>query len=339
MNVENRLPLVSILVPCYNSGSFLSEAIESCIQQSYSNWELVIVDDGSSDNSLLVAKQYENERIHVFTQPNSGACVARNKALSLAKGEFIKFLDADDILAKDCLKEQVQQIQNLRENQIPFGDYDFIDSDGHLLYQHTFHWEEELNTDQEFFFYSHWEVLISAPLHRRHFIEQIGGFDEKMPRGQEYDLHFRLANAGCEFVYCPAYTFSYRSHDSIFRISTGTKKKTFESTSYMMRMNDKFESLLLDRHGALPYKFEDAFFRFWFGRARDAYARRKKEDGDYCMKHADRYERAKTTFYKTYQLLGKVLGYVWLEKCFRLRIKMLGKDKKEEAPSGIARYI
>ena len=179
----------------------------------------------------------------------------------------------------------------------------------------------------------------AGPLHRRHFIEQIGGFDEKMPRGQEYDLHFRLANAGCEFVYCPVYTFSYRSHDSIFRISTGTKKKTYESTSYMMRMNDKFESLLMERHEALPYKFEDAFFRFWFGRARDAYARRKKEDGDYCMKHADRYERAKTTFYKTYQLLGKILGYVWLEKCFRLRIKMLGKDKKEEAPSGIARYI
>lgn len=339
MSAMYHQPMVSIIMPCYNSEAFLGEAIESCINQSYQNWELIIVDDGSSDNSLLITRKFEDKRIHVYSQPNRGACVARNRALQMAKGEFVKFLDADDVLAKDCLAIQVQQMQSLKESQIPFGDYDFIDIDGNQIYQYSFDGQDDLNNDQEYFFYSHWEVLISTPLHRRCFLEKIGGFDEKLPRGQEYDLHFRLANAGCEFVYCPVQTFSYRSHNSVHRISTGTKKRTYETSAYLAYIYDKFEDLLKARHGFLPVSFESSFFHFWFGRARDAYARKLKNEGDNDMKHAERYKDAHSSFYKMYKVLGTIMGYVFLEKCLRLRVRLLGKKNEEKPLTGIARYI
>ncbi|MGI6469954.1 MAG: glycosyltransferase family 2 protein, partial [Paludibacteraceae bacterium] len=116
--MENN-PLISVIMPLYNAALYVEEAIQSVVNQTYTDWELIIVDDGSTDDSLAVVKRYESDKIRVYTQPNSGACVARNKALSLAQGAFVKFLDADDLVAPDCLEKQVAQIQTLAANQIP----------------------------------------------------------------------------------------------------------------------------------------------------------------------------------------------------------------------------
>lgn len=94
-------------MPLYNAEKYVAEAIESVLAQTYTNWELIIVNDGSTDNSLEVAKRYENEKIKVFSQVNSGAGAARNHGYSQSKGEFIKFFDADDILSNNILEQQV----------------------------------------------------------------------------------------------------------------------------------------------------------------------------------------------------------------------------------------
>ena len=109
----------------------------------------------------------------------------------MAKGEYIKFLDADDVLLVDCLSKQVSQINKLKENQIPFGDYQHIDEAGKLISNYVFSENksmlDELKQDQPFFFFKYWHVLISAPLLRRNDLLKIGGFDKKLRRGQEYD--------------------------------------------------------------------------------------------------------------------------------------------------------
>lgn len=78
--------LVSVIMPLYNAEKYVAAAIDSVIAQSYDNWELIIVDDGSTDGSLAVASSYSSDRIRILSQPNHGACVARNKALLHAKG-------------------------------------------------------------------------------------------------------------------------------------------------------------------------------------------------------------------------------------------------------------
>ena len=90
-------PLVSVLIPLYNAEQYIGGAIESCLEQSYKNIEVVVVDDHSTDQSLNIAKKYEGERVHVFSNPGKGAQSARNFAYQCSKGNLVKFHDADDL--------------------------------------------------------------------------------------------------------------------------------------------------------------------------------------------------------------------------------------------------
>jgi len=100
-------PLVSIIIPVYNSALYLTEAINSCINQTWQNIEVIIVDDGSTDESLSIAKTFENGQIKVYHQENKNASAARNSGLMKAKGAYIQFLDADDMLSADKIESQV----------------------------------------------------------------------------------------------------------------------------------------------------------------------------------------------------------------------------------------
>src|ERR1700761_45000 len=100
-------PLVSIIIPIYNSARHLDEAIRSAITQTWPNKEIILVDDGSTDNSLAIAKKYENDRIKAYSQPNKGASAARNKGLQEAKGEYVQFLDGDDLLSANKITDQM----------------------------------------------------------------------------------------------------------------------------------------------------------------------------------------------------------------------------------------
>lgn len=99
-------------MPLYNAEKYVAEAIESVINQTYTNWELIIVNDGSTDNSLIVAKKLESEKIKVYSQVNRGQCAANNFGYSKSKGNYIKFFDADDILSSNFLFEQIKLINN-----------------------------------------------------------------------------------------------------------------------------------------------------------------------------------------------------------------------------------
>lgn len=101
-------PLVSILIPCYNAESWLAETLESALQQTWKNTEIIIVDDGSSDGSFAVAKKFESRGVKVIRQTNRGASTARNRALQEAQGDFIQYLDADDLLAPDKIELQMR---------------------------------------------------------------------------------------------------------------------------------------------------------------------------------------------------------------------------------------
>jgi glycosyltransferase involved in cell wall biosynthesis len=106
-------PLVSILIPAYNVEKFLVETLESAINQSYKNLEIIVLDDGSSDNTFKIAKMYESNNVKVVTQENTGACRARNNLLSHAQGDFIQWLDSDDILDKDKIYLQMKILQSV----------------------------------------------------------------------------------------------------------------------------------------------------------------------------------------------------------------------------------
>jgi len=108
--MEETNPLVSVCMPAFNAAGYIAEAIRSVIGQSYTNLELIIVNDGSTDETLKIATDFNDSRITVYTTANRGQCAAANEAFRLSKGQFIKFFDADDILSKNFIEEQVKLI-------------------------------------------------------------------------------------------------------------------------------------------------------------------------------------------------------------------------------------
>jgi glycosyltransferase involved in cell wall biosynthesis len=103
-------PLVSILIPAFNAEEWISDTLRSVLAQSWEPKEIIVVDDGSTDQTLAMARQFESDCVRVVTQKNQGAAAARNKAFSLSGGDFIQWLDADDLLAPDKIARQIQAL-------------------------------------------------------------------------------------------------------------------------------------------------------------------------------------------------------------------------------------
>jgi glycosyltransferase involved in cell wall biosynthesis len=109
-------PLVSVCMPAYNSEKYIAAAIQSIIDQTYTNWELIIVNDGSVDNTYNVAESYTDKRIKLFQQKNKGQCAAANKAFEMSSGEVVKFFDSDDLLSPEFLEKQVNRLNGSKEH-------------------------------------------------------------------------------------------------------------------------------------------------------------------------------------------------------------------------------
>jgi glycosyltransferase involved in cell wall biosynthesis len=103
-------PLVSILIPAYNAETWISDTLRSAIAQTWPNKEIIVVDDSSKDRTLAVARTFESDQVKVFTHPNSGAAATRNKAYSLSKGDYIQYLDADDLISPNKISSQLEAL-------------------------------------------------------------------------------------------------------------------------------------------------------------------------------------------------------------------------------------
>jgi len=119
--------LVSILIPAYNAAPWLGTTIESALAQTWPHTEVIVVDDGSKDATLTVAKKFESRTVKVVTQPNSGAPAARNKAFALAQGTYIQWLDADDLLGPNKVSAQIEAACQTADRYVllsaPFGTF------------------------------------------------------------------------------------------------------------------------------------------------------------------------------------------------------------------------
>ena len=126
--------MISVIIPNYNNDKFIGDCLDSVLAQTYTDIEIIVVDDGSSDNSVAVIRKYceSNNNIKLICQKNLNAAIARNRGLSEAKGEFVMFLDSDDFLEKNALENLLNSLKS--ENaDLAIGGYKEIDVDGKLL--------------------------------------------------------------------------------------------------------------------------------------------------------------------------------------------------------------
>lgn len=201
VSAGTSLPLVSVIMPAYNAELYISEAIKSVLTQDYPNLELIVVDDGSQDGTATVASSFGG-CVRVFQQTNGGPSVARNFGLSVAKGDFIAFLDADDIWRPGKLTAQVNCMQANPSIGVVFGKFmrwyprsdgtfappplpaDDSD-DGDFVQQHSGWIYCELLYDNI--------ITIIAAMIRRSVLDAVGNFDEELTTGEDYDFWLRVS--------------------------------------------------------------------------------------------------------------------------------------------------
>lgn len=225
-------PLVSVYITNYNYGRFIREAINSVLKQTLQDFELIIIDDGSTDESLAVIDDYLHlDKVSLIRQKNKGLNVSNNVALYLAKGKYIVRLDADDYFEENALEELVKPLELDDSIGLAFPDYKEVDAEGGLIKivkRHDFANEVE---------------LFDQPAHgactmvRTHFLKDLGGYDESFSCQDGFDLwikfvtNYRVTNVN-------KLLFNYRQHgfnltkneDRLLSTRSEMKKKYLENT-------------------------------------------------------------------------------------------------------------
>ena len=128
--------LVSVVIPVYNSEKFLAESIESVLNQTYKNIEVITIDDGSTDKSLDILQQF-SDKITVISQPNQGLAVALNAGIKKIHGKWFKWFSPDDILYPDAIEILVEEASKLPDNTIIYSNWELIDEDNNILRRHS----------------------------------------------------------------------------------------------------------------------------------------------------------------------------------------------------------
>ena len=143
----NNGPLITVLMPVYNCELYLKEAIDSVINQTFSDFEFLIINDGSTDGSEAIICSYHDKRIRLINQPNGGVSHALNEGLKLAKGKYIARFDADDICYLTRLKEQLDFMESNNDCVMVGSDADYVDESGAFVfsYQNTGHSHDEIS--------------------------------------------------------------------------------------------------------------------------------------------------------------------------------------------------
>ena len=196
-----QVPLVSIVMVNYNHEDFLSEAIDSVIQQTYKNWELIIVDDGSTDKSVEIINSYKDERIKPLFLPKNGhICKATNYGLERVQGELIARLDSDDAWREDKLEKQVKFFDENPNATICFTKLDIIDENGNIindkmkdLYDLYNHRQEDRYNWLRFFFFIGNSLIQSTMMYRRCVLNEVGYFNLAYVQAHDLDFFIRLA--------------------------------------------------------------------------------------------------------------------------------------------------
>jgi glycosyltransferase involved in cell wall biosynthesis len=201
------VPLVSVVIPTYNHARFVTQAVDSVLAQTYPNVEVVVVDDGSTDETRDLLSRYEGQINYIY-QENRGLSAARNTGILAARGDYLLFLDADDLVPANKLELQVPHLEARLDYGLVYSGWQYVNENatkvidevrpkkqGHLL--------KELLC-QTFYF------PVGTPIIRHSCFDRVGLFDESLRAEEDADMWIRLAKAGYAFGYVDRILFQYR---------------------------------------------------------------------------------------------------------------------------------
>lgn len=210
---SEETPLVSIIIPTYNYGRYLSKAVKSCLDQSYRNIEVILVDDGSTDDTRSIVSGIDDRIVYVY-QENRGVSAARNKGLKVASGAFIAFLDADDYLLPDSVTMRVEVLRKHPDVGIVFTDTDSCDPSGKVHHKGRELKDRISNRFYEALLLKHLRFQTSAVMIRAFLAKQFS-FPEHMSNGEDIVYFAKVLFAAKGYFLAKAATVNLSHEDSL----------------------------------------------------------------------------------------------------------------------------
>lgn len=205
--------LVSVVIPCYNAERYIAETLESIFCQTWQNFEVIVIDDGSTDSTASVINSF-GSRIRAEFTPNRGVSAARNLGTGLARGQFIQYLDADDLLRPDALEKRVKALVSSKAD-VAYSDWQRLEENeageflpGNVIARQI----EDVHPNPEIALFTDFWSPPAALLYHRRIIEAIGGWNESLPIIQDARFLLDAALMGGQFVYVPGVQADYRVH-------------------------------------------------------------------------------------------------------------------------------
>jgi len=256
--------VVSVIIPTYNRAHLIKETLESVLLQSYRPLEIIVIDDGSTDSTESVVSKIgiknkdKDISLKYVLQKNKGAQVARNRGCQLSQGEFIQFLDDDDLLSKNKIHNQMTALKKQREPHVAYGSWR-IYCNGIIKHGPLHQIQPEVNTDiiLRGYLSSKWYCPTISYLFPREVVCSVGLFDENLLRRQDTDYLIRTLISGYQLLYVNDAVVYYRRHggDHI-----GNRKNYNEHFSSTVRVIEKAHTLLEEQGRLDEYKNDIASY-------------------------------------------------------------------------------
>lgn len=257
-------PLVTVIVPCFNYAAYLAEALDSVLSQTYQDWECIIVNDGSSDNTEEVALDYceKDKRFSYYSQENKGVIAARNKGLEMAKGKYVLPLDGDDKIAPTYIKKGVSVLENNEFIRVVYCKASYFGEMKGEVELAPFSMEKLLIRN----------MIFSSALHHKVDSERIGGYNDTMKKGlEDWDYWISILKDGGEAYQISEILFYYRRRmgtrsdsftfveeaeirQQIYQRHSQVYKKYFGDPINMLREKERFAAELRKIRSQIVYK-------------------------------------------------------------------------------------
>ena len=253
---------ISVIIPCFNHGLYINEAINSVINQSYLNWEIIVINDGSTDNETIsiLNSIVETEKIKVLNTANNGLASARNIGVKYSSGEFILPLDADDKIGSEYLQKAIDIISNNSNIKIVYSFAEYFGKKSGLINLPDYSFNQMLRQN----------LIFCTALFRRTDFDKVNGYNVNMLHGwEDWDLWLSILNNGGDVKRIPEVLFYYRQHDvsMLSSIDKSIEKRLYLENKLIENHLNLYKSFfkeplsLLRRHDEL-LKERDSFERW-----------------------------------------------------------------------------
>lgn len=267
-------PQVSIIMPCYNTVTYLPKSMGSVLSQTFVNWELIAVDDGSYDGTLAWLQAQTDHRVRVYAQANQGVSSARNAGLRLARGKYVAFLDADDTWAPNFLEKLLAALESQPEAVLAYSGWQNVGLTGQRGEPYIPPDYEQNNKCASFLTACPWPI--HAALTRIEAVRTAGGFDRRYKNAEDYALWLNIA-ALSPVVRVPEVLAFYHHHSSM-QASRNRERAAIDNLDVQLRFLEAHPAI---ESGLGKTKVRDLVYRGLLKRAYDCYWQRELK----CARH------------------------------------------------------